>query len=94
MLVNIRKADESCSPGHFRYDGSRLGRAPGFIPTPGDVLEFELEKGKLESPVEVSCPTTSALDIRKSMTVKRRLDAIGASLCAEEERWNNQFHCD
>ena len=94
VLVNIRKADESCSPGHFRYDGSRLGRAPGFIPTPGDVLEFELEKGKLESPVEVSCPTTSELDIRKSMTVKRRLDAIGASLCAEEERWNNQFHCD
>lgn len=59
MLVNIRKADESCSPGHFRYDGSRLGRAPGLIPTPGDVLEFELEKGKLESPVEVSCSTTS-----------------------------------
>ena len=74
VFVNIPKAYESCSPaGHFGYDvntGNHLDLmaaawvvgAPGFIPTPGDVLEFELEKGKLESPVRCS---TSERDIRK-----------------------------
>ena len=68
-LLVIPKAHESC--------------APGFIPTPGDVLEFELEKGKLECPVEVSCFTTEP-DIRKAMT-KTGLDAIGAFVLRKKD---------